>query len=108
MRDQRRDLLQLAEEVCGPDTVGDATAATTRGRAHQAEADRRRLGAEQGDAAECSVKKALRPARKRGLRRVCATLRIDRALYVYKSKRGDHADLKQLFKGICETRVRNG
>jgi putative transposase len=67
-----------------------------------------------------SVKKALRPGRKRELvdklrgdwkvsvRRACSTLRIDRALYVYKSKRGDQADLRQRIKGICETRVRYG
>ncbi|RTL87328.1 IS3 family transposase [Ancylobacter aquaticus] len=65
-------------------------------------------------------KKALRPARKRELvdkvrsdwkvsaRRACAALRIDRALYVYKSKRGTQAELKQRIKEICETRVRYG
>ena len=42
------------------------------------------------------------------IRRACSTLRIDRALYVYKSKRGDQADLKQRIKSICETRVRYG
>src|ERR1700712_1582043 len=36
------------------------------------------------------------------------TLRIDRALYVYKSKRGDQAALKCRIKDICETRVRYG
>jgi putative transposase len=41
-------------------------------------------------------------------RRACSTLRIDRALYVYKSKRGDHAALKGRIKDICETRVRYG
>ena len=62
----------------------------------------------------------MRPARKRELvdklrsnwrvsiRRACATLRIDRTLYVYKSKRGDQADLKHRIKSICETRVRYG
>jgi putative transposase len=62
----------------------------------------------------------LRPARKRELvdkvrsdwkvstRRACATLRIDRALYVYKSTRGTQADLRQRIKEICETRVRYG
>jgi putative transposase len=42
------------------------------------------------------------------IRRACATLRIDRALYVYKSKRNDQAALKQRIKEICETRVRYG
>jgi len=41
-------------------------------------------------------------------RRACATLRVDRSLYVYKSKRGGQADLKQRIKEICETRVRYG
>jgi putative transposase len=40
------------------------------------------------------------------IRRACSTLRIDRALYVYKSKRGDQAALKGRIKDICETRVR--
>jgi putative transposase len=64
--------------------------------------------------------KALRPAHERGLvdqlrgerkvsiRRACSTLRIDRALYVYRSKRGDQATLKHRIKDICETRVRYG
>jgi putative transposase len=62
----------------------------------------------------------LKPGRKRELvdkvrsdwkvsiRRACSTLRIDRALYVYKSKRGDQAALKSRIKDICETRVRYG
>ncbi|NVN13248.1 IS3 family transposase, partial [Nguyenibacter vanlangensis] len=65
-------------------------------------------------------KKALRPARKRELvdmlqgdwkvstRRACAVLRIDRSLYVYKSKRGTQAELTQKIREICETRVRYG
>lgn len=42
------------------------------------------------------------------VRRACGTLRIDRSLYTYKSKRGDQAALKQRIKEICETRVRFG
>lgn len=42
------------------------------------------------------------------IRRACSTLRIDRALYVYKSKRSDQAALKHRIKAICETRVRYG
>ncbi|WP_456776095.1 IS3 family transposase [Bradyrhizobium sp. USDA 4369] len=65
-------------------------------------------------------KKALKPGRKRELvdkvrsdwkvsiRRACSTLRIDRALYVYKSKRGDQAALKNRIKDVCQTRVRYG
>ncbi|WP_426527859.1 IS3 family transposase [Bradyrhizobium sp. McL0615] len=41
-------------------------------------------------------------------RRTYSTLRIDRALYVYKSKCGDQAALKGRIKDICETRVRYG
>lgn len=62
----------------------------------------------------------MRPARKRQLvdelrsvwkvstRRACSTLKIDRALYVYKSKRGEQADLKARIKEIAETRMRYG
>jgi len=41
-------------------------------------------------------------------RRACAALKVDRSLYVYKSKRGGQADLKHRIKEICETRVRYG
>ncbi len=40
------------------------------------------------------------------IRRACSALRIDRALYVYKSKRASQADLKLRIKQIAETRVR--
>ena len=42
------------------------------------------------------------------VRRACAALRIDRSLYVYTSKRGTQAELKQRIKEICQTRVRYG
>jgi putative transposase len=42
------------------------------------------------------------------IRRACAALKIDRALYVYKSKRGEQAELKLKIKEICQTRVRYG
>lgn len=35
-------------------------------------------------------------------------LKIDRSLYVYKSRRGEQAELKLRIKDICETRVRYG
>lgn len=35
-------------------------------------------------------------------------LRIDRSLYVYKSRRGEQAELKLKIKDICQTRVRYG
>ena len=66
------------------------------------------------------LKKALTPGRKRELvdklrsdwkvsiRRVCSALRVDRSLYVYKSKRGSQADIKQRIKEIAQTRVRYG
>lgn len=42
------------------------------------------------------------------IRRACSALKIDRSLYVYKSRRGEQADLKQRIREICETRVRYG
>lgn len=42
------------------------------------------------------------------VRKACDTLRIDRSLYTYKSRRGEQAGLKQRIKEICETRVRYG
>ena len=42
------------------------------------------------------------------IRRACSALRIDRSLYVYKSRRGEQAGLQQRIKEICETRVRYG
>ena len=62
----------------------------------------------------------MKPARKRSIvdkvksdwkvstRRACAALKIDRSLYVYKSKRGEQAELKLRIKDICQTRVRYG
>ena len=41
-------------------------------------------------------------------RRACSALQIDRSLYVYKSKRGEQAELKLRIKDICQTRVRYG
>ena len=41
-------------------------------------------------------------------RRTCSALKIDRALYVYKSKRGAQTNLKHKIKEICETCVRYG
>jgi putative transposase len=35
-------------------------------------------------------------------------LEIDRSLYVYKSKRGEQAELKLRIRDICQTRVRYG
>lgn len=50
----------------------------------------------------------LRGEWKVSIRRACSTLRIDRALYVYKSRRGTQAELKHRIKEICETRIRYG
>ena len=41
-------------------------------------------------------------------RRACATLRVARSIYNYKSTRNDQADLKVKIRDICETRVRYG
>lgn len=35
-------------------------------------------------------------------------LKIDRSLYVYKSRRGEQAELKLKIEDICQTRVRYG
>jgi len=62
----------------------------------------------------------LRPARKHKLvdtikadwkvsiRRACSVLKIDRSPYVYKSRRGNQAELKLKTRDICQTRVRYG
>lgn len=42
------------------------------------------------------------------IRRACSALQVDRALYVYKSKRSGQADLKHKIREICETRARCG
>ena len=63
---------------------------------------------------------ALKPARKRKLvdtveadrkvsiRRACSVLKIDRSLYVHKTRRGEQAELKVKIKDICQTRERYG
>lgn len=42
------------------------------------------------------------------VQRACSVLKIDRSLYVYKSRRGEQAELKVGNKNICQTRVRYG
>lgn len=42
------------------------------------------------------------------IRRACSVLKVDRSLYVYKSRRGEQAELKLKIKDICQTRVRYG
>lgn len=42
------------------------------------------------------------------IRRACSVLKIDRSLYVYKSRRGEQAELKLKIRDICQTRVRYG
>ena len=59
--------LQLAQEVRRADAVGDEAAAPARGGERQAEEDRGRSVARQGDAAGRDPPKALKPARKRQL-----------------------------------------
>ena len=117
-RDQRGDALQLAEEVCGPDAVGDEAAAAARGGERQAEEVGGRSLARQSDAAECAVKKAVWPARRRALvdevragwkvsiRRACRVLGTDTSTYHYKGKRALQAGLTRRSKEIAETRVR--
>ena len=66
------------------------------------------------------LKKTLRPASKGKLvetfranwkiliRRSRALLKIDGSLYVYKSRRGEQAELKLKIKDICQSRARYG
>jgi len=110
----------LAQKIRRSDAVGDEALAAARGGERQALADRRRPQPGQGHAAGCAVKKALKPARKRKLvdaiktdwkvsiRRACAVLKIDRSVYVYKSRCGEQAELKLRIQDICQTRVRYG
>ena len=42
------------------------------------------------------------------IRRACSVLKVERSLYVYKSRRGETAELKLKIKDICQTRVRYG
>ena len=118
--DQRGDVLQLAQEVCRADAVGDEAAASARGGERQAEEDRRRPVARQGDAAGRDPPKALKPARKRQLvdharatwrvsiRRACRALPVERSTYHYRSRRAGQAQLTERIKEIAATRVRYG
>ena len=119
-RDQPGDLLQLEEEVRRSAADRDAAAEAARGRERQAEADRRRPVAGQGDAAGRHAPKTLRPVRKRKLvdevrgdwdvsiRRACRVFLVDTSTYHYKSRRPGQAHLEQRIKEICQTRVRYG
>ncbi len=101
-------------------TVGDEAAASARGGERQAEEDRRRPVARQGDAAGRHSPKALKPARKRQLvdharatrqvsiRRACRALPVDRSTYHYRSRRAGQAELTERIKEIAATRVRYG
>lgn len=42
------------------------------------------------------------------IRRVCSVLKVDRSLYVCKSRRGEQAELKLKIKDTCQTRIRYG
>ena len=91
-----------------------------RGGERQAEEDRRRSVARQGDAAGRHPPKTMRPARKRqmvdharatwqvSIRRACRALPVDRSTYHYRSRRAGQADLTERIKEIAETRVRYG
>ena len=104
----------------GLDAVGDEAAASARGGERQAEEDRRRPVARQGDAAGRHPPKALKPARKRQLvdharatwqvsiRRACRALPVERSTYHYRSRRAGQAQLIERIKEIAATRVRYG
>jgi hypothetical protein len=90
----------------------DAQVEATRGRERQAEADRRRPIARQGDAAGRHPPKALRPVRQRkridemrgewnvSIRRACRVFEVDTSTYHYKSPRTGRP------RTVCQTRVR--
>ena len=42
------------------------------------------------------------------IRRACSVLKIDWSLYVYKSTRGEGAELKLKIRDVCQTRLRYG
>ena len=119
-RDQRGDLLQLAQEVRRVDAVRDETAAPARGGEWQAEEDRGRPVARQGDAAGRDPPKVLKPARQRqmvdyarstwrvSIRRACRALPVERSTYHYRSRRAGQAQLTERIKEIAATRVRYG
>lgn len=52
------DVLQLAEEICGPDAIRNETIASARRREREVEADRSGPAARQGNAAGLAVKKS--------------------------------------------------
>src|SRR5690242_13921374 len=118
--DQRRHLLQLAQQVWRADAVRDETAEAARGGEPAPEAGRGRPGARQGDAAGRHPPKDMRPARKRemvdhvrgawqvSIRRACRAVPVDRSTYHYRSKRAGQAALGKRIKEIAQTRVRYG
>ncbi len=99
----------MAQKIRGLDALGE--------RLRQLEEENAKL---KRIVADMSLDKAMRPARKRKLvdtikadwkvsiRRACSVLKVDRSLYVYKSRRGEQAELKLKIKDICQTRVRYG
>ena len=109
-----------AQEVRRADAVGDEAVAPARGGERQAEENRRRSRARQGDAAGRHPPKALKPARKRQLvdharttwresiRRACLALPVDRSTYHYRSRRTGQAQLIERIKEIAATRARYG
>ena len=59
-------------------------------------------------ARKCFIVDKVKSDLKVSTRRACAALKIERSLYVYKSKRGEQAELNLRIKDICQIRVRYG
>src|SRR5262249_16220757 len=109
-RDQRGEVIEWGEEVWGADAVGDEAAAAARRGERQAEEDRGRPVARQGDAAGRHPPKALKPAQKWQLVDSCSSdlaskhstclraLPVDRSTYHYRSRRAGQAHLIERIK----------
>src|SRR5208337_1333286 len=97
------------------DAVRDATTEATRGRKRQAEPDRGRRRARQGNASGHHQAKVIGPARRRELVdhlratwqvsiwRACSVLKAERSSYQYKGRRRPRAALVKRIKEIAET-----
>ncbi|WP_153099075.1 transposase [Paraburkholderia hayleyella] len=114
------ELLQLEEEVRWRRAVRASQNAPVGRREHEAQALGCRSESGQGHAAGWSVKKALKPSRKRtlidelrdryraSLTKVCALFCMSRSLYGYQSVTRDSPALLARIKEIAATRVHYG
>src|ERR1700726_4654800 len=113
-------LLPLEEALWRVGHWRAAASEAARGREPQAEAARRGPQPRQAHFAGCSVKKALRPDRRRELvrqvqathgvseRRSCVALGIERSTIRCRSTKTDQAPLRLRIRDLAKTRVRYG